>query len=215
MQVNLHELLRESRPLQHPTRIKGVVLTDGEMRWSLQGLPWWRENAHTFGEVEFTFIFRGIDWGMLDLSSALDSSEDEILELFDISRLTEHDWAQPCGFEIYGHAPLPDPLSLYARIEDHLREADAAKTARDFLNMDDQGLLGSFREFTCSFLYLLAPVPESLREIVCDELQRQAVPYNVLGGKGRQIDGFLVRLGDGSFVCQEAIGEFAERGSST
>lgn len=75
---------------------------------------------------------------------ALDSEYDEILEFFDISPLVEHDWAQPYGFEIYGSAPLPEPLSLYARVEDYLWEADASKTARDFLNMGNGGLLKNF-----------------------------------------------------------------------
>jgi hypothetical protein len=207
MQVDLIELLGPG-PRQHPTRITGVVLADGEMRWSVQALPWWRENAHTYGEVEITFIFRGIEWGLLDLSWALDSYEDEILEVFDISRLADHNWAQPRTFDIYGNAPLPDPLALYARVEDYLWEADATKTARDFLNMGDGGLLGDFRQLTNSHLYLLARVPESLRATVCDELERQAVPYNVLGGGGTDEDRLLIRFGNGSFACKEAVAEF-------
>jgi hypothetical protein len=208
MQVNLHELLSESRPLQHPTRIKGVVLTDGEMRWSLQGLPWWRENAHTFGEVEFTFIFRGITEGSLDLDTALASYEEEILELFQFSPLAEHDWAQPRDFAIYASAPLPDPLSLYALLEDHLWDAGATRAARDFLDMGSGGLKG-YVEATRSHAHLIARAPESIRRLVCHELETQLTPYSILGGKDCQVDGFLVQLGDGSFVCKEAIAEFA------
>ena len=89
------------------------------MRWSIQWRSWWREDDRPPAGAEITFIFKGIASGSLDLGMALDSEYDEILEFFDISPLAEHDWAQPYGFEIYGSAPLPDPLSLYARVEDY------------------------------------------------------------------------------------------------
>ena len=128
MQTDLVPLLR-GYSRRYPARIVRISCADRDMRWTLRGDPWWRGDIPFQDEAEITFIFKGIESGLLDLTWHPVFEDDEILELFDISRLAEHEWARPRDSAIYAYAPLPDPLALYARIEDYLWEANASKTA--------------------------------------------------------------------------------------
>lgn len=211
MRVDLSELLR-IRKIVHPARITSAALSERSLRVVVRGYPWWRDEADWTCEETITFTFQGVagdGGGWLDLHTLADPDHDEALELFDVSPLASHDWGQPSTFAIYGSAPLPDPLAFYTKIEDHLWRARACRDARDFLNTGS-GLLSGFIGITTTTSYLVARGPESIRQLVCDELQRQSVPHNVLPERGRADDALLVHLGGSSFLCGAAFAEFGE-----
>ena len=205
MQIDLYELLQH-RQIIHPTFIKRFDGTAGEFRISIKGYPWWSLDSQNTAEGEITFIFRGVHESLIRMMD-LFMLDDEALEYFDISPLEGHDWAQPSRSSIYCSSPLPDPLRLYAKVEEHLWQAEACKGARDYLNMNG-GSLNRFQKITSSNSYLLAHVPDSICQIICEELERQSVPFSILSVRAPCDEGYLVRLGRSSFICREALAEF-------
>src|SRR6266446_3128425 len=178
MQVDLIELLSRRR-IAHPSRVISAALRESELVLILRGWPWWREAKLGLNEGDITFRFTGVADGWLDLTWIFSRDNDEALDPFDVSSVADHEWAQPNTFEVYCNGPLPDPLGLYAKVEDYLWGVSAPKGARDFLNVDC-GVLSRFVQITASSSYLVARGPERIRKIVCDELGEQRVPYNVL-----------------------------------
>nr|WP_295371643.1 hypothetical protein [uncultured Sphingosinicella sp.] len=204
--MKLTELLR-SREIIHPSRLSSAILSNRELRLTVTGHPWWREDKWTGSEEQLVLVFRGVAGGSLDTGTILDFEEDEALEEFQVGALDEHEWACPAIYSVYCHAPLVDAFRLYALVEDYLWEAGVPTSAREFLNMDT-GQLQRFQEITASTSYLVARGPEAIRQIVSDELMRQSVPHNVLTNSLPQADLLLVRLGGSHFFCEEAIAEF-------
>ena len=206
MQMDLYELLRE-RPIIHPTRIGGFVGSGNELQLSIRGYPWWKPDAKDAVEEEIAFLFKGISESLIHLDDFFAPNDDEALENFDVSLLTDHSWAQPSAFSIYCNGPLLDPSRLFAKVEEYLQRAQSYKTAQDFLNMNG-GSLERFQSITASSSYFIAQAPDSIRQIICDELERQAVPFSVLTGRSRNDGKYLVRVGSSAFACEEAIAKF-------
>jgi hypothetical protein len=74
---------------------------------------------------------------------------------------------------IHPSTPLPDPISLYLRVDEHLRTQ--GKRADDVLN---GGHLAEFLRISSKGAYLLvANCQQDLRDVIATELERQAVRF--------------------------------------
>ena len=152
-------------------------------------------------------MFEGIEEGLLDAETLLDMEEDEALEVFCVSRLSEQGWADDgTSYSTYCSEPLLHPLTLYAAVEDYLWEVGAPRSARDYLNVPD-GSLARFCELTKSRSFLVAQAPQHLHTIITTELLRQNVRHNVLTIERPSKQGFFVQIGGTNFVCERATAE--------
>lgn len=205
--VELVKLIKKHE-ICHPSRLKSLTAVGQELRIVFEGYPWWRAHNDPNLESSITFIFKDTD-GFLDLSFVQDCGDeaaDEVLDDFSITSIKAGDWADiPC-FSIYGQAPLSDPKGLYERLHDHLQRLGSHKKARVFLNCPP-GKLSRFAELTNASAYLLARVPKSLCEFICNDLKTQGVPFNVMG-KETHRKGLIVRWQGATFECQAAYAEF-------
>jgi hypothetical protein len=208
--IELTELLH-SRPISHPTRIISTSIEPGSLRLVLQGYPWWRDVSGQEDDASIVFLFEGIRGGQLCIENFANTSlsADEALETFEVCSLTELDWAQPNRFSVYCSGSLENPLKLYWRVHDFLGKADAYRRTSEFLNYPS-GQLAQFVETTSSGSYLIGSGPESIRSIICEELEKQGVAYNIIESKMAPARGLLVRLAMSDFVCAEAFAEFEE-----
>jgi hypothetical protein len=201
--VNLTDLL-QTRDIAHPTRVARASLQGDRLSLTVQGHPWWKRDPQPGEESTLELIFEGISWGTLDLT--LSAAEwDEVLEDFRVQPLVDVDWAQPDARSIFCYAPLPDPFRLYAALHEWLRDRDAFKTAADFLNSGDD--ITRFAEITATQSYLVAKGPEIITQILCDELSRQDVPFEVHTFDLPTDRRLWVRLGAADFLCERAVAE--------
>jgi hypothetical protein len=177
----------------------------------IRGYPWWRGVSGQQADQSIVFLFEGICAGQLRVEDFGDAfrDENEALEVFEVYSLTVFDWAQPNRFAVFCSVPLTNPLKLYQRAHDFLDEADAYRRTNEFLNYP-AGQLAQFVEITSAGSYFVGSGPESIRAIICDELETQAVTYNVIESKMAPARGLLVRLGVSDFVCATAFAEFEE-----
>jgi hypothetical protein len=205
MEIELIDLLQQ-REIVHPTRIVAIETRQHELRLTIAGYPWWRQDAHG-EEQQIVLSFQGVGRGLFDPETLLDMEDDEALEDFRVSPLSEEGWAEGgASYETYCSEPLPQPLKVYAAVEDHLWNAEAPRTARDYLNLPD----GSFTRFcamagTASFL--LSRAPEQIHQIVIAELQRQKVRHKVLRSERSPSYGLSVQIGGSRFVCYRATAQ--------
>jgi hypothetical protein len=205
MKADLLDLLRQ-RHIVHPTRIAAFKARHRQLRITIAGYPWWRPTEQT-KEGQVTFSFEGVEEGLLDAETLLDMEEYEALEMFHVSPLSEQEWADGgTSFATYCSEPLPEPLKLYALIEDYLWRAGAPRSARDYLNVP-HGSLAGFCEVTRTGSYLLARAPERLHNIISAELLRQGVRHDVLTSERPPTQRLFVQIGGSSFVCETAIAE--------
>jgi hypothetical protein len=207
--VELTELLRV-RQIEHPTRIVSTVITKGALRVVLASRPWWHDVNGPQHERTIQFLFEGVTRGELrneDIGGGVGADAEEALETFEIGPLSEMDWAQPNSFSIFCSGPLSDPFSLYLRMHDYLRDVCSYRRVEEFLNVAS-GRLAKFVEITSSNSYLVATGPDCVRQIVCRELDEQAVRYNVIQTAMQPNRDLLVRLEDSYFLCARAYAEF-------
>jgi hypothetical protein len=91
-------------------------------------------------------------------------------------------------------------------VQTFLASVGAFKGVGDFLN---QGLLlRDFTKISSGRSYLLARAPDVLSRLLCDELDRQLVPYNVVANSKWPENRQWVRLEDTGFLCERAWAEF-------
>lgn len=179
---------------------------------SVLAYPWWKAHGNSADRAKLTLVFGGISQGFLDacLGRGCEDS-DEDLEDFHVQALEDIEWAQPCTHHIYGSSPLPNALLLYAVLKDYLIDVNAYRLPEDFLNFDFDGKLRRFVEFTSSNSYLVAQAPESVCNIICEELTRQGVTHNAIKVyEAPQEKRLWIRLGKGDFLCDSAIALFDE-----
>ena len=200
----LLELLKERRVV-HPTRIIAVEAGHRSMRLTVSGYPWWRDGGR--GEDKIIVSFAGIGEGNLAPETILDFEQNEALEIFSVSRIVQNKWAYG-GFshETYCNQPLPEPLQLYAVVEDYLRQLDAPKSARDFLNLPD-GMFSRFCSMTRNRSYLVSRAPDGVQDVIAAELGLQRVGYSVVSKEATQTDRLFVQIGSSSFQCDSAVVE--------
>jgi hypothetical protein len=205
MRSDLLELLRQ-REIVHPTRIASVEASHRRLRLTIAGYPWWRTTEEAEDE-EVVFSFEGVTDGLLDAQTLLDFEEDEALELFSLAPLPDQGWADGgTSFATYCFHPLPEPMTLYAAVEDYLWNAGAPRSARDYLNVPE-GSLARFCALTGEGSYLVAQAPERLHRLIGAELRRQGVTHNVLANERPMPRGLFVQIGGTSFVCESATAE--------
>ena len=205
MKTDLLELLNRT-DIVHPTRIVAVEASHRQLRITIAGTPWWRNDADV-DEEQIVFSFEGVGEGLLDPETLLDMDDDEALEVFEVSSLSEKGWAEAGSFfATFCSEPLPHPLQLYAIIEDYLWDAGAPRSARDYLNIPN-GSLSRFCEIASTNSFLLAEAPPKLHELVLAELRRQNVSHNVITSERASNQNLFVQIGDTSFVCERATAE--------
>jgi hypothetical protein len=205
MKADLIELLGQ-REIVHPTRIVAVEASHRQLRVTIAGYPWWRATQREEDE-QVVFSFEGVEERLLDAETLLDMEEDEALEFFSVSPLPEQGWAySDTSYATYCSEPLPEPLRLYALVDDYLWSVGAPRSARDYLNAPD-GSLARFCELATSSSYLVAEAPEQLHHMILAELLRQGVAHNVIASKRPANDGLFVQMGGTSFVCRSATAE--------
>ena len=121
-----------------------VQISHDSLRICITGYPWWQPTPDYEDTRELEILFQGPLEGVLDV--ALVGPWDEALESFSATSLEHVDWAQPGVHSIYCSSPLPNALSLYAVLKDHLIDARSYKKPEDFLNFDfDETLKGFIR----------------------------------------------------------------------
>jgi hypothetical protein len=205
MKTDLLDLLNQAEII-HPTRIVAVEASHRQLRITIAGYPWWRNGAGG-EEGQIVFSFDGVGEGMLDAETLLDMEEDEALEVFKVSSISDQGWADDgTSYSTYCSEPLPHPLKLYAIIEDYLWNTGAPRSARDFLNVPD-GSLSRFCQITDTSSFLVAQSPQHVHELVVAELQRQNVSHNVLTSERASSRNLFVKIGSSSFVCERALAE--------
>jgi hypothetical protein len=205
MKADLLELLKRTS-VCHPTRVVAVEAGHRRLRVIVSGNQWWRNDANV-EEAQIIFTFEGIGEGILDPVTLLDMEQDEALEVFEVSLLSEKEWAEAgTSFATYCSEPLPHPLQLYSIIQDYLWTAGAPRSARDYLNIPN-GSLARFREITGTSSYLLAEAPPKIHELVVKELRRQNVCHNVITTERTSNQKLIVQLGGTVFVCERATAE--------
>jgi hypothetical protein len=205
MKTDLLELLNRTN-IVHPTRIVGIEASHLQLRIKVFGNQWWRNDGGA-EEGQIVFTFEGIGEGLLNPETLLNMEEDEALEIFEVSLLSEKEWAKAgTSFATYCSEPLPHPLQLYSIIEDYLWNAGALRSARDYLNIPNGSLL-RFCEIAGTSSYLLAEAPPKVHELIVAELKRQNVSHNVITSERTSNQTLLVQIGDTSFVCERATAE--------
>ncbi|HEY0086328.1 MAG TPA: hypothetical protein VGB65_10510 [Allosphingosinicella sp.] len=205
MKTDLLDLLNQTE-IVHPTRIVAVETSHRQLRITLAGYPWWR-NDPGGEEGRIVFLFEGVGEGLLDPQTLLDMKEDEALEVLEVSSVSDHLWADDgTSYSTYCSEPLPHPLKLYAIIEDYLWNTGAPRSARDFLNVPE-GSLSRFCQLANTSSFLVAQSPQHVHEMVVAELQRQNVSHNVLTSEGSSSRNLFVKIGGSSFVCERATAE--------
>ena len=205
MRTDLQELLQQ-RQICHPTRIVAVEVSHRQLRITVEGKQWWRDHAGQ-QDGQIVFLFEGIEEGLLQASTLLDMKDDEALEVFEVSRLSDNGWAPPRHIlKTYCLEPLPCPLKLYAIVEDYLFEVGAPRSSRDYLNIPN-GSIAHFCQIASTRLFLLADAPPNIHELILAELRRQNVSHSVIASDGHPKEALFVRIGDSSFVCDRATAE--------
>ncbi len=205
MKTDLLELLNRTN-IVLPTRIVGIEASHLQLRIKVSGNQWWRNDVRA-EEGQIVFTFEGIGEGLLNPETLLNMDDDEALEIFEVSLLSEKEWAKAgTSFATYCSEPLPHPLQLYLIIEDYLWNAGALRSARDYLNIPNGSLL-RFCEIASTSSYLLAEAPPKIHELVLEELKRQNVSHNVIISERTSDQTLLVQIGDSSFVCERATAE--------
>lgn len=205
MKTDLLALLNQT-DIVHPTRIVAVEASHRQLRITIAGYPWWRNDAGR-EEEQIVFSFEGVGEGLLDAQTLLDMEEDEALEVFEVSSLSEKGWAEGgTSFATYCSEPLPHPLRLYAIVEDYLWDAAAPRSARDYLNIPN-GSLSRFCEIASTSSFLVGEAPPDIHELILAELRRQNVSHNVITSERGSTQTLFVQIGDSSFVCERATAE--------
>ena len=205
MKTDLLDLLNQAK-IVHPTRIVAVEASHHQLRITIAGYPWWR-NDPGGDEEQIVFSFEGVREGLLDPETLLDMEEDEALEVFEVSSLSEEGWAESgTSYATYCSEPLPHPLKLYVIIEDYLWDAGAPRSARDYLNVPN-GSLSHFCEIASTSSFFVAQAPQNIHDMILAELQRQNVSHNVLTSERASNRNLFVKIGGTSFVCERATAE--------
>lgn len=207
MRRNLLDLLTE-RPIVHPTRIDSVMWSGRQLTIAVGGHPWWAspyEGQRREGAM--TLVFTDLGEGRL-FTDELQPEDDEALEDFEVIPVSDVPWAQARDWSIYCSGPVGEPITLFAKVHDYLRQSQAFMGPEHFLN--GAGDLSHFAAMTRTAGFLLSRAPSGLRDLICAELDRQNVPHNVIQTTADTEPQYLVRLGDSAFLCQEALAEFSD-----
>ena len=207
MQIELVKLLA-NRLIRHPGQIERFYWSGDGLHIGIRGYPWWLDaeaDHDATGKIEFHF--RNIFDGVIR-PEGIDFDSDEILEDFDVSSSKQVGWTQPAAWSIYCSGPIPDPLRLYRRLNDFLSQEASFRRPDDFLN--GASTISGFEQLCSERSFLLAQGPDCIRELLCDELKAQSVSFSEVRTLIPQQKAYLVRFGDSSFLCRDAVAEFSQ-----
>ncbi len=205
MRRALYDLLQE-RSIVHPSRVEAITWRDGRLTVDVRGWRWWEASSPSPAtEGAITLIFEEVSEGRFKLDGLDDN--DEMLDSFEIRRVSETPWARAANWSIFCAAPIPDPLAIHTALQDHLHRSSACFGVEDFLN--EASRLSAFVEMTKTPGFLLAAAPESIRDLISEELDRQSVRYSLVETVADSEPRFFVTLGRSTFFCEEAIAETA------
>jgi hypothetical protein len=205
MRIELTKLLAR-RPVMNPNRVERVTISGDRLEILVTGFPWWSGvpgDGRPRLPSSISLVFEGVSSGSLPVDFNDTFGHD--LEEFSVQCLADLGWAQPPIEEIYCSGPIPDPIALYTLLQRRLHEAGAFLRADDLLNQCD--LLSDFLELASGNSFLLARTPAVLRRLLCAELDRQGVPYSVVGNQARVDSRLWVRFCGESFLCARAHAE--------
>ena len=204
---NLLDLLAD-RPVVHPTRIDAVAWSGRQLTIAVRGHRWWAspyEERQTEGAI--SLVFNGLEEGRL-FTDELEPDDEEALEDLEVSPVSDVPWAQSCDWSIYCSGPICEPVVLFAKVHDYLRVSDAFLGPEHFLNQATD--ISGFVALTMAGGCLVGRGPASMRDLICAELERQAVPHNVVHTLAETEPQYLVRLGNSAFLCREALAEISD-----
>jgi len=207
MRRNLLDLLTE-RPIVHPTRIDAVTWMGRQLTIAVSGHPWWAsayEGRRREGAI--SLVFTDLGEGRL-FTDELQPEDDEALEDFEILPVSDVPWAQARDWSIYCSGPIGEPISLFAKVHDYLRQGQAFMGPEHFLN--GAGDMSHFAAMTQTAGFLVGRGPTCIRDLICAELDRQHVPHNVIQTTADTEPRYLVRLGDSAFLCEDALAELPD-----
>ena len=196
------------RPIVHPTKIDAVTWRDGQLTIAVSGHRWWAspyEDRQIEGKI--SLVFDGLEKGRL-LTDELQAGDDEALEDFEVITVSEVPWAQAREWSIYCSGPIGEPIALFAKVYDYLRLSDAFLEPQHFLNQARD--ISGFAAMTRASGFLVGRGPICIRDLICGELERQAVPHNVVRTAIDTEPQFLVRLGNSAFLCHQALAELPD-----
>ncbi len=201
---DLVELLSE-RPIVHPTRIEGATINGRKLTIAVRGYRWW-ESPYVDRQVEggANLVFGDLGEGRL-VTDEFGPDDDEALEDFEVISVSEVPWAQACNWSVYCSGSIREPLILHAKVHDFLSARGAFLPPERFLNQAYD--LSKFVGMAQSDGFMIASGPRCIRDLVCEELERQSVPHNVLGTPADTEPRLLVRLGSSAFFCETAWAE--------
>ena len=202
---DLFELLAE-RAIVHPTWIEGASWRGRRLTIEVRGFRWW-EDAHAEPHAQGTMslVFDGMERGFL-LTDEFDLDDDEALESFEVRSVADVPWAQAPDWSIYASGAISQPLALFGRLHDYLHSSSAFLTPDDFLNQAAD--LSRFAVMAQTTGFLVGRGPSCIRDLICDELDRQSVPHTVVETAADTEPALLVRLGNSAFLCERASAEF-------
>lgn len=206
MQTRDLVVLLAERPIVHPTRIESVSWRGRKLTIAVSGYQWWASPyVDRQAEGGLNLVFDDLGDGCL-VTDEFVAADDKALDHFGVFPVSEVPWAQACRWSVYCSGPIGEPLALYGKVHDYLSAADAFLRAEHFLNQADD--LSRFVSMTQSAGFMVAHGPRCIRDLVCQELERQSVPHNVLETRDDTEPSLLVRLGDCAFFCERASAEY-------
>lgn len=211
MRVELIELLAD-REIVHPTTISSVVWAQGELVMSITGYRWWEQPySGRKSDGAIRFIFGGVTGGALRCDE-FHPEDDEALDDFEITPVADVGWAQPKDWSLFCSSAIPQPMALYVGLHDFLAREGAFYAPGDFLNCATE--ISRFVAMARAPGFMLGQGPGCVRDLLCAELERQGVVYNVIQTLADQESRMLVRIGGSSFLCNSAVAEFEGRHDS-
>ncbi|HVI31334.1 hypothetical protein [Phenylobacterium sp.] len=205
MRKDLLKLLSE-REIVHPTRITAASWRGRTLSINVAGFPWWEgPYVDRTGEGRCRLVFEGLGEGCLR-TDEFDLLDDEALEDFSLTPVSETPWAQASDWSIYCSGALPEPLALYMRLQDELALAGSFLGPEAFLN--GAARISAFRDMAARPGFLLARGPAFVRDVLLSELDRLGVAYNVVPGSADAEPQLLARLAGSAFFCEAAFAEY-------
>lgn len=136
---------------------------------------------------------------------------DRDLGEFSVTRLSDEAWARGEWWHVFCHAPLADPMALYADFHDYLRSLRCPHPPSRYLNCVNslnEISLKAFSAHASSMSYQLCGAPEAVVRWVCGELERLGVGHRVLKSSLSEPAKLLVRFEASFFTCAKAFIEY-------
>jgi hypothetical protein len=175
-------------------------IADRQLRLFLSAWPWWRNPLPPADDrAELTLDLIGIErcrwplyWGKLQIRDVFVLTSGHTLRDFG-------PWLQ-----VYGAAPVPDPVHLFAEFHDLCASMDTMQSPIEYTGGDS---VEEFERIVSNNCYFMFEAPADVIEAVRPLLDSRSVRYTCLPGRESKKDWkslIEVVLGDRWFVCRDA-----------